>query len=94
MIDGRNVPSGSTIQVDLCIVGGGPAGISLALQYANRTGISVALVESGGREWPLRSLQWLRMHRSHLPVLSRLTRHSHWFANPHDPALEPGRDAS
>lgn len=51
MIDGRNVPSGSTLEVDLCIVGGGPAGISLALQFANKQGIAVALVESGGREW-------------------------------------------
>lgn len=51
MTDGRNVPAGSTIEVDLCIIGGGPAGISLAMQYADEPGLAVALVESGGRNW-------------------------------------------
>ncbi|MEA2002065.1 MAG: hypothetical protein U9N84_09320, partial [Actinomycetota bacterium] len=51
IIDGRNVPAGSTVDVDLCIIGGGPTGISLALQYINKPGVTVALVESGGREW-------------------------------------------
>ena len=57
MIDGRNVPSGSTVEADLCIVGAGAAGISLALEFANRAGVTVALVESGGREWDERTQQ-------------------------------------
>ncbi len=55
IIDGRKVPAGTTIEVDLCIVGGGPAGISLALQFADEPGVTVALVESGGREWDERT---------------------------------------
>ncbi len=55
LIDGRNVPPGSLIQVDLCIVGGGPAGISLALQFRNKPNVTVALVESGGLKWDERT---------------------------------------
>jgi choline dehydrogenase-like flavoprotein len=50
-IDGKRVPAGSTIDVDLCIVGGGPAGISLAMQYVTNSNIKVALLESGGLEF-------------------------------------------
>ena len=46
-IDARQVPSGTHLTPDLAIVGGGPAGISLALALAN-TPINVLLLESGG----------------------------------------------
>jgi len=46
-IDARNVPAGTILQPDLAIVGGGPAGISLALALAN-TPIRMVLLESGG----------------------------------------------
>lgn len=55
IIDGRNIPAGTKVETDLCIVGGGPAGISLALRFAGKRGINVALVESGGREWDSRT---------------------------------------
>jgi choline dehydrogenase-like flavoprotein len=55
IVDGRDVPTGTVVSVDLCIIGGGPAGISLALQFANQARITVALVESGGREWDERT---------------------------------------
>jgi len=45
-MDARRVSSGETLVSDLCIVGGGAAGISIALQMAN-TGVSVVLLESG-----------------------------------------------
>lgn len=48
MIDGRTIPDGSTIPVDLCIVGGGPAGIAVALPFLGDTSKSVAVIESGG----------------------------------------------
>ena len=51
IIDGRQVAAGSLVEADLCIVGAGPAGISLAIQYANQSAISVALIESGGMEF-------------------------------------------
>lgn len=51
IIDGKQLPAGSLIEADLCIVGAGPAGITLALQYAKKTGTKVALLESGGLEF-------------------------------------------
>ncbi|MGH6888167.1 MAG: FAD-dependent oxidoreductase [Rhizomicrobium sp.] len=46
-IDARSVPAGSTIETDVAIVGGGPAGISLALALAD-TPARVLMLESGG----------------------------------------------
>jgi choline dehydrogenase-like flavoprotein len=46
-IDGRQIASGSTLETDVCIVGGGPAGIAIARELSG-TSISVILVESGG----------------------------------------------
>jgi choline dehydrogenase-like flavoprotein len=46
-IDARNVPTGTVIQADLAIVGGGPVGIAMALALAN-TPLKVVLLESGG----------------------------------------------
>jgi choline dehydrogenase-like flavoprotein len=46
--DARHVPSGSELAAEICIVGAGPAGITLALELA-RAGRRVLLVESGGR---------------------------------------------
>lgn len=40
---------GATLRGDICIVGGGPAGITLALELA-QTGRNILLVESGGLE--------------------------------------------
>ncbi len=46
-IDARTVPEGTILQPDIAIVGGGPAGISIALALAN-TPLRVVLLESGG----------------------------------------------
>lgn len=46
-IDARTVPEGTVLQPDLVIVGGGPAGIAIALALAN-TPLRVMLLESGG----------------------------------------------
>lgn len=45
--DARAVAPGTTIETDLAIIGGGPAGITLALALAN-TPIKILLLESGG----------------------------------------------
>jgi choline dehydrogenase-like flavoprotein len=45
--DARQVPDEATLGADVCIVGAGAAGITLALELAG-TGLSVVLVESGG----------------------------------------------
>ncbi|MEJ7931946.1 GMC family oxidoreductase [Ramlibacter sp. AN1015] len=44
--DANAVAPGSVLEADVCIVGGGPAGISVALSLAD-TGLSVLLLEAG-----------------------------------------------
>ncbi|MGI9667120.1 MAG: GMC oxidoreductase [Acidimicrobiia bacterium] len=50
MIDARNLPAGTTIEVDLCIIGGGPAGIAAAHSFLDTTK-TVAMLETGGIEF-------------------------------------------
>ena len=47
--DARSVPDGSVFRADVAVVGGGPAGIALALALRAH-GVSVLLLESGGFE--------------------------------------------
>ncbi len=53
-IDARTVPDGTVLQPDLAIVGGGPAGISIALALAN-TPLRVMLFESGGMTFNMKT---------------------------------------
>jgi choline dehydrogenase-like flavoprotein len=46
-IDGRQIAHGEVLEADVCIVGGGPAGITIALELLDSPS-SVILVESGG----------------------------------------------
>jgi choline dehydrogenase-like flavoprotein len=46
-VDAQNVPRGSTVEADLCIVGAGAAGIALAREFIGRS-TRVAVLESGG----------------------------------------------
>lgn len=48
LLDARTIASGTTLEADICIVGSGPAGISVAMKLAE-AGLDVLLVESGGR---------------------------------------------
>jgi len=47
LIDARTLPAGTVLTPDIAIIGGGPAGISLALALAGSK-LTVALLESGG----------------------------------------------
>jgi len=47
LIDARQVPTGSRIAADLCIVGAGAAGISIALQFVGKP-FKLILLEGGG----------------------------------------------
>ena len=47
IIDARTLPAGTVLTPDLAIIGGGPAGISLALALEG-SGLKVLLLESGG----------------------------------------------
>jgi choline dehydrogenase-like flavoprotein len=51
MIDARTLPGHEVIETDVCIVGCGPAGLTLALEFANQN-FRVCLLESGGLEEP------------------------------------------
>ena len=53
-LDARNLPHTTEIQTDLAIIGGGPAGISLALALAH-TPIRILLLESGGMAFDTRT---------------------------------------
>lgn len=49
-IDARNLPAESTIEGDICIVGTGPSGLSIAMDW-NGSGYKVILLEGGGFEY-------------------------------------------
>lgn len=50
IIDARTLPEGFRVDADICIVGGGAAGVTMALELANGP-LRVALFESGGLEY-------------------------------------------
>lgn len=47
MIDARTLDDGEILAADICIVGAGAAGISMALEFAD-SGLNILLLESGG----------------------------------------------
>ena len=49
IVDANNLPDARTLRADVCIVGAGAAGISMALQFIG-SGIEVLLLESGALE--------------------------------------------
>lgn len=49
LADARDIPTGDVIDTDLCIIGAGPAGITMAREFARR-GIRVCVLESGGKD--------------------------------------------
>jgi choline dehydrogenase-like flavoprotein len=46
-LDGRRIPNGATLDAGVCIVGGGPAGITVAHELLSAS-VSTIVVESGG----------------------------------------------
>ena len=48
-IDSRSVPTGTIIETEVCIVGAGAAGITLAREFVS-SGFRVIVLESGGTE--------------------------------------------
>jgi flavin-dependent dehydrogenase len=50
LIDACQLPLGETLETEVCIIGAGPAGISLAREFVGLN-IQVTLLESGGFEY-------------------------------------------
>ena len=50
MIDARSLPPDQILETQICIIGAGPAGITLAREFANQS-FQVYLVESGGLDY-------------------------------------------
>lgn len=49
-LDARAIPKNSSIKTDVCVIGAGAAGITLAREFMGAT-FETCLVESGGLEW-------------------------------------------
>ena len=49
LVDARQIPDGSAVEADVCIIGGGAAGITIAREFAD-AGQRVCVLESGGLE--------------------------------------------
>ena len=47
LIDGRRIPRNETICADICIIGGGAAGITICIELA-KAGFHSLLLEAGG----------------------------------------------
>jgi choline dehydrogenase-like flavoprotein len=83
-IDARAIPAGDTLETDIAIVGGGPAGISLALALAPSKA-RVTLLESGGMNFDAKTQDlyagsedgypYLRLDASRLRYLGGSTNH-------------------
>lgn len=50
IIDARSLPAGEILETHVCIVGGGPAGLTMAREFANQQ-FQVCLLESGGLDF-------------------------------------------
>lgn len=66
LLDARSIPDGQTITSDVCIVGAGAAGITLAMELL-ATGMSIVMLEAGGKTGAGRS-QSLYQGRLNDPV--------------------------
>jgi choline dehydrogenase-like flavoprotein len=66
LIDGHTLPEGSTITADVCVVGAGPAGITLARELSG-SGLNVAVLESGGLERDAKTASLKQAGRSGYP---------------------------
>lgn len=90
-MDARSLASGAALQTDLLIIGGGPAGISLALALAN-TPIKMLMLESGGTDFDEKTqalyegnetgVPYLRLEGSRLRYLGGSSNHWGGWCHP------------
>ncbi|MEI9994145.1 MAG: FAD-dependent oxidoreductase [Rhizomicrobium sp.] len=100
-IDARAIPAGTLLEPDLAIVGGGPAGITLAIALAH-TPLRVMLFESGGLAFDpatqalygggTEGVRYLTLDGSRLRYLGGSTNHWGGWCRPLDPIDFEKRD--
>lgn len=93
--DARSVPSESTVDTDLCIIGAGAAGITLAREFIGSS-VRVALLESGGEgfdsqtqslyEGPVTGLPYFPLDTPRLRYFGGTTNHWAGVCRPFDNA--------
>ncbi len=66
ILDGRSIPSGTVLDADICVIGAGAAGITLALQLAGNA-LSIIVLESGGLDPDLDTQSMYRGELTGLP---------------------------
>ena len=100
-LDARSVPDGSTIETDLAIIGGGPAGISLALALADAP-FRVLLLEGGGSQFDAATqrlyagvesgVSYIPLENTRLRYLGGCSNHWGGWCRPLDPVDFEKRD--
>ncbi|HEX5660638.1 MAG TPA: GMC family oxidoreductase [Polyangiales bacterium] len=90
LIDARNLGPDELVRADVCIVGSGPAGVTLARELADRD-VRVVVLESGGLELDPAAQELNDVHTVGDPFLSpRLTRHRQFGGNSNAWAIKIG----
>lgn len=99
--DAGDLPNGSLLEADLCIVGAGAAGISMALEWIGSQG-TVLLLEGGGFEYEpamqdlyrgeIAGLPYYPLHVARLHYFGGTTGHWAGFCSPLDPIDFEKRD--
>ena len=99
--DARNVPADTRLEADLCIIGGGAAGITLACEFIG-TPVRVVLLESGGFEYDaaiqdlyegdLAGVPYFPLTASRLRFFGGTTNHWGGLCRPMDEVDFDGRD--
>ncbi|HLY05077.1 MAG TPA: GMC family oxidoreductase [Rhizomicrobium sp.] len=100
-LDARSLPKGATLETDVAIVGGGPAGISLALALAGAP-FRVLLIESGGLQFDAATqrlyagtesgVSYIPLENTRLRYLGGCSNHWGGWCRPLDPVDFEKRD--
>lgn len=77
-IDGRELPADHVVETDICIIGAGAVGISMALEFIN-SNVSVTLIESGGFEFDPQTQSLYQGHHIGVPTYPLETNRLRYF---------------
>lgn len=77
-VDARELDDGQLIEADICIIGGGAVGIAMGLELGG-TGVSVAIMESGGMAYDKRTQSLYQGEHVGRPTYSLETNRLRYF---------------